>query len=530
MISTTRFYLENINPLRGLDLEGLVSLIESGERGYYARLQWLFYMIEKRDPMVRAVKRRLISSLASLKWDIKIEEEVDESDPAKLKLAQDQAATLKEAYRKISNLQAALNFLALAELRGFSHLEKVYKTPGDEAAPDAWDVVELRVVEQWFWTRSGRYSPWQYNRYAQETNVGEAIDPRHYIIRTIDDPADEVFAELVVKRKVSDADWDGFLEDYGIPPLFITLPPNVPKEREAEYQRAAELAVSAARGSLPNGAQLTTPSAGGSGGAGVFKERLEYLDGQIVVAGTSGKLTVLAESGSGTLAGGAQKEAFDEIAQAIADQISSTMQEQFDKAILESAYPDQPILAYFEFSAVDEANIAKHADNAVKFGQAGYAIDDAFLTEKTGYPVRYVGAQAAHTNRPDGTRPIGVSAEPGSGEEKSSSSTPAAPKTEAPKSTPTPAAAATETPVNRVAASVGVAPQFLAPGKSIIDNLLARAADDSISVDELTAAAEDLLKTLPELAEQTDLGSVIDALQAEMQKAAEATLAGSDAE
>jgi hypothetical protein len=73
---------------------------------------------------------------------------------------------------------------------------------------------------------------------------------------------------------------------------------------------------------------------------------------------------------------------------------------------------------------------------------------------------------------------------------------------------------------------LNVAPEFVAPGKKIIDDLIALAADNKLGVDGLAAAAEKMLKDLPELAAQSDLGSVIDALQSAMQTAAEATLTG----
>ncbi len=34
---------EFYNPLRGLNLPRLVSILEAGERGQYADLQWLYY-------------------------------------------------------------------------------------------------------------------------------------------------------------------------------------------------------------------------------------------------------------------------------------------------------------------------------------------------------------------------------------------------------------------------------------------------------------------------------------------------------
>lgn len=523
-----RFHLQDVNPLRDLDLEKLARRLENGERGYYALLQWTYRAVEKRDPTVRAVKRRLLSALGALKWSVKISEDVKKNPQLKEK-ADAQAATLRAAYDMISNLRAALNFLSLVELRGFSHLEKIYRKYGSED-PDARDVIELRIVPQWLWCRDGIYGAWNYNPSAQEVNRAQEVDLSNFIVHEIDDPVGEIFAELKVKRGVTDTDWDAFLEDYGVPALFVVLPPNIPKEKEPEYQRLAERAVSMARGALPHGATLTSPSAQGAGGAGIFKERLEYLDGQIVIAGTSGKLTVLAESGSGTLAGGAQKDAFDEIAQAIADQISGVMQLQFDKPLLEEKYPGDPILAYFEFAPIDEKETARHADNAVKFGQAGYAIEDAHLSEVTGYPLRYVGAQAAHTNRPDGSKPIGVGEQTekqlGADKAREVADTPPAPGGAAAAAAPEKSASISGTPVEKVASTAGVAAKFIAPGAKLIDDLIARASDDAIGVEDIAAAAEQMLATIPELADQIDVDSLVDALQAAMVDATEQTLAG----
>jgi hypothetical protein len=393
----TPFFLDQINPLRGLDLPTLIARQEQAMRGYYSLLQWTYFFIEKKGPVTRAVKRRLLSALSGLDWNIKVAD-VGDDETEKKKLAQEQEKALRSAYDNISNLRAALTFLALADLRGFSHCNKVYAgaidlstgRPFNEAL-DPWDVVELRPVEQWFWSKQGFRGDWLYNEGAQFTNTGAPIDLDHYVIHAVDDPADEIFAELEVKRKVSDADWDGFLEDYGVPPLFIGMPPNIPRDREGEYQRAAELTVSRAHGALPNGATLLSPSATGSGGAGVFSERLHYLDEQIVIAGTAGKLTVLSEAGSGTLAGTAQKEAFDEIAQAIANQVATALHKQFDEPLLARLFPDQPVLVYFEFAQINVKDTSAVLTDAAAAATAGFAMDEEELSEKTGYKLKYVG-------------------------------------------------------------------------------------------------------------------------------------------
>jgi len=42
---------EYVNPLRGLTLERIVSLIEQGERGAFADLQWFYQTMERSDTL-----------------------------------------------------------------------------------------------------------------------------------------------------------------------------------------------------------------------------------------------------------------------------------------------------------------------------------------------------------------------------------------------------------------------------------------------------------------------------------------------
>jgi len=54
---------DSYNPLRGLSLPKLVSLLEAGERGQYADLQSFYHYMERSDAMVYAViQRRLPGS------------------------------------------------------------------------------------------------------------------------------------------------------------------------------------------------------------------------------------------------------------------------------------------------------------------------------------------------------------------------------------------------------------------------------------------------------------------------------------
>jgi phage gp29-like protein len=510
----TRFHLKDYNPLSGLDEWRLVSLLNDGERGAYATLQWLYRFLEKRNPTARAVKRRLLSAIGKLQWDIKTADTKDDAE--KKAAAGRQAATLRAAYDQVRNLHAALQHLALAELRGFAHLEKIYAR-GLPGAPlegpilgDPTSIIELRPVEQWFLCRDGYYGPWCYNAGAQQGQTrGTPLDPAHWIIRELDDPANEIIAKLHVRQEASDSDWDGYLERFGIPATIIEGPPNVPPEKEAEYQAMAEKIASDSSGYIPNGAKAHTVSPGT--GSSVFKERLEFLDGQIVIAGTSGKLTILSESGSGTLAGGAQADAFADIAASIASAISGLMQEQFDGPLLAHVHPGEPVLAYFEFAATDEKDASRVLTDAKTAQEAGYEIDAAELSEKSGYKLTRAAAAAVEN-------PAVVGAAPALPEDrlgetpKPAGETPTLPETD-------PAAVKTAT-----AASFGVTPEYLAPAQTALDDLIAKAADGQLTNAELLASAEDFLSALPELAKKMDATGVAASLEAAMRTAAEQAL------
>ena len=157
-------------------------------------------------------------------------------------------------------------------------------------------------------------------------------------MREVSSPIDEIAVIAHVRQALSQKDWDAFVETYGLPPLFLELPPDIPPEREAEYQAQAEAIIGDARGTVPHGTGIHTVDSGARG-QNPFAEHLRYQDELIVLAATGGKLTALTESGSGTLAGGAHQAAFDDLAEAEAATISEIFQRQFDAPLLDAEFP-----------------------------------------------------------------------------------------------------------------------------------------------------------------------------------------------
>jgi phage gp29-like protein len=368
------------NPLRGLTIAQLVTMLEMGERGNYARLQWLYRFVEKRNSTLRAVLQRRQGSMTRLDWDIRFRDVAAGANPRTL--AARQAAVLREAYERIENLREAVTFLALAEFRGYAHLERHFDAQRR--------TVRLEPVPQWFWARLGPDAPWQYNAQARPglpMPSDPVLNPELFIYRENDSPIDEIAVIAHVRQSLSQKDWDGFIETYGLPPLFLELPPDIPAEREAEYQAQAEAIIGDARGTIPHGTQIHTVDSGARG-QNPFAEHLQYQDELIVLAATGGKLTALTESGSGTLAGGAHQRAFDDITEAEAALISETFQQQFDRPLLARMFPGQPQLAYFELAATRSLDPQDIINQALTLAKAGYEIDPAELSEKTGYRLK----------------------------------------------------------------------------------------------------------------------------------------------
>jgi phage gp29-like protein len=377
------------NPLRGISLPKLLSLLDAGERGQYADLQWFYHYMERSDAMVFSVMQRRRAALLACDWDIKQVSAPQQSGArcgvnsgVDTVLADEQVAFLREAYDRIENLRDAVAFLFSGFFRGYAHMEKHYSASGM--------IQRLEPVEQWFWVRDGMYGPWEYNQNAVSgRNRGLSIDPGDFVI--LDTVAlNRLLSVLYLGRTLTLKDWDSFLEVYGIPSVFLVGPPNTPEAKEEEYQRIAEQLIADGRGYLPNGSDIKYVNGGGN--RPPFRERIEYLDRQITLVATGGLLTMLTQSGSGTLAGEAHTETFMQIARGDALTVSEVFQKHVDTPLLAEFFPEQPVLAYFEFAPPAGNEVSRVIEDAVSLAKAGLRMDPDELSEKTGY-----GLQAARS-------------------------------------------------------------------------------------------------------------------------------------
>lgn len=395
-IQTANSARTQYNPLRGMTLQRAVNLLEEGERGIYTDLQWLYRMIEKRDAVVRALKRRRSAALLKLEWNIKTVPPDQMPDGTTEEQADAQAKALRKLYEQIDNVYDAIKAMALAEFRGYAHLEKIYKN--NRPALDG--IIRLEPIDQWHWLRDGYNGPWLFNPELNcSMHSAEPVDLQHLVVREVDDPIDEIALIAFLRKNMSQKDWDGFVEVFGIPDIFFEMPEGIGDEKMDEWLERTERLAGDGQGGLPAGTKVQTVG-GDVRGTNPFESHIKYQDSCVVLAGTGGKLSMLTDpTGLGSGASDAHEDAFDDLAAEEARVISAIFQRSLDVPLLKDRFPDQPILAYFDLNAQTVEDTGDVINQIKTLSEAGFEIDADEVTERTGYHVKR--KVAAETNTPE---------------------------------------------------------------------------------------------------------------------------------
>lgn len=376
---------EQYNPLRNLTIARAISLLEAWQRGWYADPQWACFFVEQTDADLVALLERRLSAIVELEKRIKISEDAVADDPSLESLADEQADALGKSYERMTNFYELVEHMALASFRGFS-------VAGVEAdhfiLPDHWNIVRDGMRGDFYWNPEARQTGFE------SLGADNRLPPEGIIMREVKRPINRIALIKYIRANLSEKDWDGFIEIYGIPGGVIIEPPNVPAADRETWRDQAGYLAEGGTGSLPNGSQFIPhhPPAGES----PFRPRLEWLREQLVIAGTGGLLTMLAmPQGIGSGSSDAHEATFRAIARREARQISETLQRQFDARILAALFPGRPILAYFELAANEQPDTGEFLEHLVKLGSAGYRVKLEQVAEITGYDVELAPTPAA---------------------------------------------------------------------------------------------------------------------------------------
>ena len=384
-------WLAQINPLRDLTVEKAQQIFDAARRGNDVRLQCVYANMEEVDPTLLICAERRAGALIDLDWTIR-PKAAARAKGFDQTLADEQAAFLEQVYGQAEerNLFPAIEHLASAFFRGHAHVQPKWSADGQSLLGfdllDAWNVCRDVVTGLWHW-----------NPEASETvdlATLPAIPPRELVtlVRTrhVDYPAMAIYLRAALGERA----WGRFLERYGVPPVIITMPPEMDPARVSDYCAAAEKVADGGTGALPAGSLVTYATE--ARGTNPFSEFLLHQQKLVVLMATGGMLTSLdGATGIGQGATDAHEETWRMIVRRDAGIIATALNRTVTDTLLDRAFPGRPHLAAFDFETEPAPGPAEVFDLAAKAVQAGYRVTQAELQERTGYALEPAGAGGA---------------------------------------------------------------------------------------------------------------------------------------
>lgn len=396
MVRKSNYWRDNYNPLTGLTTRRLTALFAQAERGALVEAQLVLRKAEKRYPVLKGFIERLVSSVEELSWEVKSLPVLPEG--ATPEMAETQRKFLQARYELVLNLKEAVGQITLADIRGFSILQKHrYQGGAHDGA-----IRELYWLEPWVWSREGYYGDFYYNEISrfgvglgsceavlgEGNRIGGAHLPRtEFVIREVESPLYEIALVAFVNWLMGRKDWAAFVEIFGLAKGVVIMPPNLTPGMEPEFQTAAEKVSDGVSGALPAGSDIKFPAAGVRGEA-PFKSYCDAQDADVVLAGTSGLLSMLTQYGSGGLYHGPHKEhsdVWEQIARMKGVRVSEVFRRDIDGPELAAEFPGQPVCVQFTLSVQGKEDVGAVADTVVKLEGVGLRTDAKEVGERTGF-------------------------------------------------------------------------------------------------------------------------------------------------
>ena len=157
LVASVNTWRDSLNPLRNLTISRAVAMLEAGQRGQLADLQWTYEFIEQTDSDLVAIVERTLSAISEMDWNIKTVS--SESPGFDKKLGAEQANALRSAYERLDNYAEAIEHFGLASLRGYSICQP-------HRDPDG-NIVHLECLNHWNFSRVGRSGQFAWNPSSQ---------------------------------------------------------------------------------------------------------------------------------------------------------------------------------------------------------------------------------------------------------------------------------------------------------------------------------------------------------------------------
>lgn len=362
-------WLERSNPLAGVSIRTAQSIFDSARAGDTQRLHWLYHEIEAVNPILFTCIERRQSAIAGYIPKFAVIPSMDG------KLAEEQKDAAETFLSGIDNFIETLEHLDSAFFRGFALAQPIWEEDGT--------VREIALHNSWeFLVHDGvlYHNPEcdGFTRNAVSCADAGLIGVQAH--RAIDYPA----LAIHIRKAVSERDWGRFLERYALPKPAVTMAANATNAQRDDYLRAARAVENGQVSVWPYGSTITD-FAGGSRGTDPFLSFIDHQEKEILKLATGGTLGTMAESGSGTLAGGAQQEVWRQIVQRDSTVLAQAVMRSMIKPYIVSKFGAQPIAISFALDFPTERSAKDAADLAATLKTAGWRVDQGELEKAVGF-------------------------------------------------------------------------------------------------------------------------------------------------
>lgn len=358
-------WYEYWDSLQGADLQTLIDARNEARRGAFARQMLIWDEVIYSDGLMGMLYSRLIESVSMQGWKIDAADDSPE--------AQRQQNALEEFYHSVTGLQQAFGQLASAMFYGYAHLQYI---------EDSWGR-RFEFIPQRYWVRPGELNEWQFNPQCYiGVDTGESVEEETLVVMEHRNPILFPATRASFERNHAKVTWDNHMDRYGSAPVIITAPKDASAAVMDALERACEELKSGASIVLPPGC-TAEPLKASNINENYFLSRINMSDKDQVRFVMAGTLTVLNESGSGTLAGGAHTDSWNSVVSAVCSKVA----EAFNAAISPLVLGDGEPLArlHITFDAVQTP--LQKAEEIAALADGGVRPEKTEIEEKIGMSI-----------------------------------------------------------------------------------------------------------------------------------------------
>ncbi|MBQ7023662.1 MAG: DUF935 family protein [Akkermansia sp.] len=373
------------NQLQQLTAERCADLYNALRRGWLADVMIAWDELEEYDDILSTVADKRAAGLAECEASILPDSAMIGENEELRAMADRQQAFLVHYLSRIVNMEEAIAHLGSAAFRGFAHLYKHTREDGS---------LQLVVFPQWYFARPAGTGYLLNPTAASSTGELYELNPASWIVREVKRPIDLVAMFACVAKYNAEQGNASFLEVFGNPSIFFEYPPGTSDERAREYDAVVREMIGDGRGGFPAGGKITTVESKAAGGQS-FIDAATWANKKIVRKALGGELTLLSESGSGTLAGGAHEDGLISLYKADAKSIAAVLHEQLFKPAIQDAFPGAPVLVRYKLDYPQQYDIAVETAAIATLVNAGFKPSTEQVKERTGYDCTEVATAAS---------------------------------------------------------------------------------------------------------------------------------------